>query len=193
MSDLAAKHPGVNPFLLKKWERVFNAFFDCDKSRTVDKHDFYLVTRKVRDIYGAESAQMTYAKESLNALWDGLLQLADKDKNEVVTLDEFINALKTTNEKMDSPWFNNYLTYMFKLFDVSADNVLDISEYTDGMCAYGISETDAKEAFTRFAVDERGKPIRKIALPQFKRLWSDYFHSTDPKVLGNNLFGLIKD
>jgi len=192
MSEVNKKYD-MDPFLLKKWERVFNAFFDRDSSQTVDKHDFYLVTRKVRDIYGAESAQMDYAKESLNALWEGLIQLADKDKNEVITLDEWVNALKSTNGKMESTWFINYMTYMFKLFDVSADKVLDIAEYTDGMCAYGFPEKEAQEAFRRFAVDEQGKPVRHVDLPHFKRLWTEYFFSTDQKLLGNNLFGLIKD
>ena len=52
----------------------------------INSNDHVIVFQKVRDIYGAESAQMTYAKESLNALWEGLMQLADKNKDEVIQL-----------------------------------------------------------------------------------------------------------
>jgi len=193
MGELHAKHPNVHPFLLHKWERVFNAFFDRDSNHALEKSDFYLVIRKVRDIYGAESQQMTYARESLNSLWEGLMQIADKNKDAIVELDEWINLLKSTDGKMEKAWFANYMTYMFKLFDVSADHVLDVAEYTDGMCAYGFAQDDAREAFKRFAVDEKGKQLRTVTLPHFKRLWTEYFHSTDKKLLGNNLFGVLKD
>lgn len=181
---------------------------DRDSSHTVEKHDFYVVIRvsfshlplpfwdtfplqKVRDIYGAESAQMSYAKESLNALWDGLMQLADKNKDEVITL---VSTIATSPNGRGQPTRNPSIpgrmdqrfekhqrqdglelvrqlhdlhvqvvrrlryplhpSWLFILHSsvLSADNVLDIAEYTDGMCAYGLSEKEAQEAFKRFAV-----------------------------------------
>lgn len=80
----------------------------------------YLVRfQKVRDIYGAESTQMTYARESMKALWDGLLKIADKNKDQRIQLDEWIQVLKSSDPKNQSKWLNEYLIYMFKLFDVS--------------------------------------------------------------------------
>ena len=45
----------------------------------MDWGDFYMVVRKARDIYGAESAQVQFAKKSLESLWEGLCKLADAD------------------------------------------------------------------------------------------------------------------
>ncbi len=36
--------------------------------------------QKVRDIYGADSKQMTYARESMKSLWQGLCAIADTNK-----------------------------------------------------------------------------------------------------------------
>jgi len=191
--ELRKKHPDVDPFLLKKWERIFNAFFDRNAGGDVDWGDFYLVTRQVRDIYGAESDQMKYAKASMKALWDGLISIADKNKDDVISLDEWIDVLKKCDMKNEPKWFNEYLTYMFKLFDVSADNKLDLAEYTDGMLAYGFSTEEAHEAFKKFAVDKGGKYASFIDFSTFKKYWNDYFYSKDKKAIGNTLFGIMAE
>uniref|UniRef100_A0A915L941 EF-hand domain-containing protein n=1 Tax=Romanomermis culicivorax TaxID=13658 RepID=A0A915L941_ROMCU len=97
---------------------------------------------------------MGYAKESLKALWLGLLEIADKDNDQRIELQEWLTLMRRTLEMRQSPsgWFEKYGEYMFKLFDVSADNVLDISEYVDGMNAYGLSTREATEAFKKIAV-----------------------------------------
>jgi len=192
MSSLQEKYPEVDPFLLKKWERVFNAFFDCNASEEVDWGDFYLVTRHVREIYGAESQQMKLAKSSLKSLWDGLISLGDKNKDEKIQLDEWIEILKASDPTTEPKWFLQYLTFMFKLMDVSADDRLDLAEYTDGLASYGFPTAEAHEAFKKFALDSKGKQIPSIDFEQFKKLWQEYFHSKDPNAPGNFLFGAMK-
>jgi len=190
---LLEKFPDVKPFLLKKWERVFNAFFDRNASNEVDWGDFYLVTKYVRDIYGAQSEQMQLAKSSMKALWDGLLAMGDKNKDERVQIEEWIAVLKigADDQKAEPKWFLDYMTFMFKLMDVSADNRLDISEYADGLATYGFDREDAHNAFKKFAVDAKGKPVQSIDFPAYKKLWQEYFYSTDENAKGNWLFGTV--
>jgi hypothetical protein len=194
-AEIVAKYKDVDPFLLKKWERIFNAFFDRNASHEVDWHDFYMVTKKVRDIYGAESAQMTYAKSSLKALWEGLVNIADKDKNKIITIDEWIQLLKAqdpSNPKSEPKWFNDYLTFLFKLFDVSEDALLDLAEYTDGMSLYGFEYGECHEAFKLFALDKKGKKIPAIDNALFIKYSHEYFFSKDKKAIGNTLFGIFE-
>jgi hypothetical protein len=88
----------------------------------------------VRDIYGAQSEQMKYARNSMKALWEGLkkvgcqvcscpecvgVQEADKNNDELITIEEWIQIIRGTDPKHENPWFMEYLTFMFKLFDVS--------------------------------------------------------------------------
>jgi Ca2+-binding EF-hand superfamily protein len=192
-SDLLTKFSDVDPFLLKKWERIFNVFFDRNASAEVDWGDFYLVVRHVRDIYGAQSEQMKYARNSMKALWEGLKKEADKNNDELITIEEWITIIRGTDPKHENPWFMEYLTFMFKLFDVSADNVVDINEYADGMVAHGFEDHVAREGFPHIAVDNKGKPIKALNKEQWKQRWDEYMFSTDPKSPGNHMFGVMHE
>jgi len=187
--DVAARHKNVNPFLLKKWERIFNIFFDLNATTGVDWGDFNLVLKKVRDIYGAESQQMDYARKSMKALWEGLCKMADTNHDDIVSLDEWITLLKNVDQKNEPKWFSEYLTFMFKLFDVSADGVMDMAEYADGMATYGFDEKYSHEAFKLFALDKNGNPAKNIDPKQWREYFHVYYFSTDPKAVGNHLFG----
>ncbi|RCN35617.1 hypothetical protein ANCCAN_18507 [Ancylostoma caninum] len=98
---------------------IFNA--DRNASHQVDWGDFYLVVRKVKDIYGAESVQTEYARKTLAALWEGLCKLADADEDQLISIDEWINLLRKAQEKKEQKWFDEYERFMFKLFDVSCE------------------------------------------------------------------------
>lgn len=60
----------------------------------------------------------------MKALWEGLVAIADKNKDQKIQLDEWITLLKESDPKKQSKWFNDYLIYMFKLFDVSGMKAL---------------------------------------------------------------------
>jgi len=187
--ELSQKHPNIDPFLLHKWERIFNVFFDRNASKNIDGGDFYLVVHRARNIYGAESVQMGFAKESLAALWEGLCKLADADNDQKITIDEWLSVLDKVDPKNEPQWFNNYSSFMFKLFDVSCDGVMDLAEFTDGMNTYGYSPADCEEAFKLFAVDKNGKALRTISPELWKQYFHELFFSTDKKARGNHLFG----
>ncbi|KAK0395938.1 hypothetical protein QR680_001498 [Steinernema hermaphroditum] len=194
LPQLQAKYSDVNPFLIKKWERIFTLFFDRNCSHQVDWGDFYLVVREVRNIYGAESEQSSYAKKTMEALFQGLCKIADKDHDKLISIFEWIDLLKKVSadvKKNEPKWFIEYLTFLFKLFDVSADGVLDLAEYTDGMSTYGHNISDSHAAFKRFAVDDKGNSVRAIDLKKWHIYFHQLFFSTDPKDLGNNLFGTM--
>jgi hypothetical protein len=47
------------------------------------------------------------------------VQEADKNNDELITIEEWIQIIRGTDPKHENPWFMEYLTFMFKLFDVS--------------------------------------------------------------------------
>lgn len=75
--------------------------------------------QKARDIYGAESAQMTFAKSSLNVLWEELRKTADTNHDDIISMNEWINLLRRSESDILPKWLQDYCGYMFKLFDVS--------------------------------------------------------------------------
>uniref|UniRef100_A0A0N5AQ03 EF-hand domain-containing protein n=1 Tax=Syphacia muris TaxID=451379 RepID=A0A0N5AQ03_9BILA len=147
--------------------------------------------KKARDIYGADSAQMTFAKSSLAVLWEGLRKTADTNHDDIISQNEWIELLHHTDTEHLPKWLQDYCGYMFKLFDVSADGVIDIAEYTDGMCSYGYKTDTAKQAFKHIAKDKKGERIEKIGPDDWNKLFHDYFFSKDKNALGNHLFGTI--
>lgn len=188
---LVKKYPDIDPFLLKKWERIFNVFFDRNASTEVDWGDFYLVVRQVRDIYGAQSEQMKFARSSMKTLWEALKTQADKNDDELIQVEEWIDILKGTSSEKENPWFLEYMGFMFKLFDVSGDGQLDLAEYADGMHCYGYLESQAHAAFKTFCVDKNGKALTSLSFSQFSERWHEYFHATKKDAPGNALFGCL--
>ena len=191
--ELKAKFPNTDPFLLYKWERAYNKFFDTNESGEMDWGDSYLITRKVREIYGADSTQMSLAKKQLKLLWEELLKIADKNADRKISLNEWVNMFAGHDPKHQEAWYLDYATFMFKLFDVSEDNYVDLAEYADGMLAYGHHEHEAHTAFHAFARDSKGNPLTQIDFATFRLLWNDYFYSNDKTKPGNHLFGEILD
>ena len=193
IDELIEKNKDVDPFLIRKWERIFTLSFDRNASHEIDPADFYIVLRKIREIYGAESKQVGYARKTLDALWEGLQRLADSDGDELVTIEEWIGVLKKVDgKKKDVPkWFSDFKQFMFKLFNVSEDGHLDINEYADGMSVYGHELKEAHEAFHKFAVDKKGQPKSHLTYDEWKELFYDLFFSADKKALGNHLFGIL--
>ncbi|VDM75661.1 unnamed protein product [Strongylus vulgaris] len=134
--------------------------------------------------------QTEYAKKTLAALWEGLCKLADADKDQLISIDEWINLLRKSKNNNERKWFDEYERFMFKLFDVSCDGTLDVEEYIDGMNVYGVKRSHAKEAFQKFAVDEHGKPLTHVSKEMWSRYFNDLFYSNDKNTPGNHLFGI---
>lgn len=125
---------------------------------------------------------------------------------------------KKQNDKGDDPkWFNDYRSFLFKLFDVSGvsgihdlfvslrllcicckrhslfigDGVLDVSEYADGMSLYGKKFESCREAFSSFAVDDKGNAQKTVTPEQWNKRFQELFFSKDKNARGNNLFGKL--
>lgn len=191
LGELKAKYPNVDEFLLKKWDRAFGLFFDRNMSDDITAADFYIVIRQARNIYGAQSEQAKYAKDAMTKLWEGLKKECDFNHDEKISIEEWVDVLKDTDRTKEDPWFHDYMGFLFKLFDVSGDAVLDMAEYTDGMHCYGFAEGECHEAFNSFAPKAKPGHPAVVNRKQFADLWLDYFFSKDRAAPGNNLFGML--
>lgn len=189
---------GVHPFLKKKWERVFYTFFDTNKSKTIDWNDFEILFEKIKELRGEESTEYKIVHDAMQAVWKGLLQdtkgidmTEEVDKSMEITLEEWDKVWEKFNPKHMPIWQWEYVKFMFFLIDSSGDKYIDVDEYSEVMKIYGMSAEDSKKAFTKFAVDGKGKEIEKVDYGQFVRMWYDYFGSENRDKPGNFLFGPI--
>ncbi|KJH52083.1 hypothetical protein DICVIV_01785 [Dictyocaulus viviparus] len=186
----------------------FSFVSDRNSSHQVDWGDFYLVVRKIKDVYGADSMQTKFAKKTLAALWEDLCTLADLDEDQLISIDEWIKLLNDENLTKNENWLHKYEQFMFQLFDVSCnyifdklevicnlnvlgDGVIDIDEYVDGMLVYGLDRDASRKAFQKFSVDDDGVYVPVITPTIWSTYFHELFHSIDRNALGNHLFGII--
>jgi len=189
----------VDPFLKKKWDRVFFTFFDTNRNKVIDWNDFEVVFEKIKELRGEQSAEYKIVSDAMRTVWQGVLHQAknvdimhlDKLEGVVqeVTVDEWTKIWEKFDPNHMPIWQWEYLKYMFFLIDTSGDKCIDVDEYTTVMKIYGMTPSDAKTAFKKFAVDANGKPLTMVDYGQFVKLWNEYFTSTDKKKPGNYLFG----
>ncbi|KRX89455.1 Calexcitin-1 [Trichinella pseudospiralis] len=185
----------VHPFLLSKWKSIFITFFDSNNSKEIDWSDFYLITKRVGDLYGVDSEQMRLTRKRMQPLWDGLVELADLNKDEKIQLSEWVDFLKRceNGQNAEMRWIQEYMNFVFQLFDVSCDGKIDFPEYVDGMKTYGVAESTARRAFSLItdACDhDHAKAFFDKAT--FNNLWKQYFFSKDKLATGNHLFGMVE-
>lgn len=56
---------------------------------------------------------------ALKQIWDGLVSLADTNKDNKVSMDEWCEMWHQAENQDNPHWQKDYLTYMFKLLDSS--------------------------------------------------------------------------
>jgi Ca2+-binding EF-hand superfamily protein len=189
---------GLDPFLKKKFERVFYGFFDTNRNGVIDWNDFEILFGKIKELRGEDSHEYRIVSDAMLMVWKGLLQetkgidmTQEIDREIEVTIDEWLKIWESFNPKHMPIWQWEYLKYMFFLIDTSGDKFIDEAEYVEVMAIYGMKPADSKAAFAKFAVSE-GKKVDKVNYGQFVRLWYDFFGSTDKSKAGNYLFGKIE-
>lgn len=193
---------GLDPYLKKKFERVFYGFFDTNRNGVIDWNDFEILFGKIKELRGEDSHEYRIVSDAMLMVWKGLLQetkdidiTQEIDKTTEVTIDEWLKTWEKFDKKHMPIWQWEYLKYMFFLIDTSGDKYIDVDEYVEVMGIYGMKPDESKAAFKKFAVekvDGKDKAIEKVNYGQFVRLWYDYFGSKDKTRPGNWLFGKIE-
>jgi Ca2+-binding EF-hand superfamily protein len=182
----------MDPFLQKKWERVFSTFFDTNRDGVLEWPDFVGIIDRIREVRGADCPIFKTAEKTFEKIWENLVVLADKNKDDKISLDEWKQMWKVlTSSSTGSNWQSDYLNYMFTVLDSSGDNLIDREEYIAVMESYGVPKAEANSAFDKFAVGADGKPLQGIDLATFKALWKEFFEATEPSAKGNFLFGMV--
>jgi len=188
----------MDSFLKKKWERVFNTFFDVNRNKVIDWNDFEILFEKIKDLRGEDSAEYKIVHDAMRTVWRGLVHAvkgidmynsSGADLEQEITLTEWDALWSKYDPTHMHIWQWEYLKYMFFLVDTSGDKKIDREEYSSVMTVYGMTKADAEKAFDKFAVDEKGKKLEKVDYGQFVKLWNEFFTSKDKNAPGSYLFG----
>ncbi|XP_026733340.1 calexcitin-2-like [Trichoplusia ni] len=178
----------VSDFRKKKFLHVFHAFFDTDKSGSIEKADFDLAIERITKSRGwaAGDAKFKWTQESLLKIWEGLQSRADADNDGQISQDEWVaiwdNFAK--NPASAAEWQNLYCKFAFDLEDASNDGSINSEEFSSVFVSFGLNKDDAVAAFNKMAA---GKA--EVSWPEFQALWKEYFTTEDVNAPGNFIFG----
>jgi len=183
----------LNDFQLKKVENVYVNLYDSNKDGIIDEKDFTDAIEKISTLHhwGKNDEQYGKAKATLNEIWVGLKGCADKNKDNIVQLQEWINMWNATIDSINAggafpDWQQKYMEFMFYANDTSGDGFIDRGEYVTIQTLFGNNEADSNKAFDKLTEGTNGM----ISKEDFQKLWHEYFTSTDASQKGNFLFGL---
>jgi Ca2+-binding EF-hand superfamily protein len=165
-----------------KLDYVFDTFFDINGDGSIEQNDFELAIENIAKIRNYKAGDETYKNVSSQflSIWEKLRQYADKDKNNVVTRDEWHNLWA---EPLNDEWKQLYMKFMFSLQDTSGDGTIDWEEFSSVCKSFKVTDDDAKKSFE--VISKAGD----IDIKVYETLWKDYFGSDDAKAAGNSIFG----
>ncbi|XP_076439191.1 calexcitin-2-like [Babylonia areolata] len=185
----------LTEFQKEKVINVFERLYDSNKDGVIDQKDFSDAIDKISKLHhwGKDDNEYKKAKDKLALIWDGLREGADKNKDGIVTKEEWVNMWAKTLDNIQAgqpfpKWQETYMEFMFYANDTSGDGFIDKGEYVAIQTIFGNKEDDSKKAFD---VLVEGNEQNLISKTDFEQLWHQYFLSTNASDKGNYLFGTI--
>lgn len=136
--------------------------------------------------YAPGSPEYKTLYEQNVAVWDYVQNVADKDKDGRVSLDEFLASYDNTlsDEKVFDRMVVQYGTNMFKLGDLDGDGRLSRAEFVALLECYGVPNEGAQQAFRHLDVDGTGYFSVEDVMKRARE-----YYDNEPDSPGNWLFG----
>ncbi|XP_034945796.1 sarcoplasmic calcium-binding protein 1 [Chelonus insularis] len=176
---------------------VVRILYDIDNNGILNQHDFECMALKMTIIQGKGEFSNNLYQENLHimlSLWEEIAQLADFNKDGVVTVDEFKQAVQKTcvgRPYRDFPQaMKLFIDSHFKLVDINNDGVVAIEEYRyNCINRLPIDTIDTlDEGYQNLLTDEDRKR-GGITLSRFQELYAQFLGNPDENCGAAHLFG----
>jgi juvenile hormone diol kinase len=158
---------------------------DMDNDGFLSKADYEQFVKRVCEIqnYPAGSPQYEAMYAQNMAVWEHVRQVADKDKDNRVSLEEFLESYDVTlnDEKLYNQLVIQYGESTLALWDRDGDGRLSGVDWVALLGCYGIGEEAAREAFRHLDRDGSGYLTTEELMKNAK----EFFLSDDPDAPGN--------
>jgi Ca2+-binding EF-hand superfamily protein len=173
-------------------KRKLTALFhhqDMDHDGFVGKADYEQSAKRVGEIQnyppGSPQYEALYAQNM--AVWEQVRQVADKDGDNRVSLEEFLQSYEITlnDEKLSDRLVTQYTKGMLALWDRDGDGRLSGVEWVALLESHGVREEAAREAFRHLDQDSSGY----LTTEELMKRVEEFYRSEDPDAPGNWLVG----
>lgn len=171
----------------RKLTRFFKVY-DQDHDGVIERSDYIALAENVATAKGfpLHSPLASRLKECLIQVWNNLEIIADKNRDGVVTLEEFLAYRDSLHR--DEIKYNDLVTAGVTLFDIMDDNQdgkINCEEFALFYSFFQMEKSLAEEMFQKLDTSNNGFLTRDQILK-----YSDEFNlGDDPEEVGNWLFG----
>lgn len=176
---------------------VVRYLYDIDNNGYLDARDFYCLALRTCVLEGkgdCSSARLQKYQHVMLSLWEEIAQLADFDKDGIVTVDEFKQAVKNScvgRRYDDFPQaMKAFIETNFRMIDINNDGVISIEEYRYD-CVQRMVVEDIKmidEAYNTLLNDD-DRRRGGLTLSRYKELFALFLGDEGDNCMANNLFG----
>ena len=162
---------------------------DMDNDGFLGKADFEQFVKRFGEIQnyppGSPEYETVYAQTM--AAWEHVRQVADKDGDNRLSLEEFLESYDVTlsDENLYNQLVTEYSKSVMALWDRDGDGRLSGVEYVALLGCWGVGEEAAREAFRHLDRDGNGY----ITAEEFMKNVKEFYLSDDPDAPGNWMAG----
>lgn len=175
--------------LLKNKLTAFFRAVDVDKNGFVEREDYDKITNNFASIRGWEPGSPDYENlhNKLIFMWENYWVSADINKDNKVSLDEFLESCNTQfivdNDSSVAAWQQS-MAVLFDVIDINGDERIAPEEYKQFLMAYGFNVSGYEEIFQRLDTNGDGYISKK----EYLHLLEEYC-GVNPEAAGNWFFG----
>lgn len=177
----------LTPLQIKKLSHFFN-ILDFDKNGSIEADDFEAIGENlaiIRDI-DLDTPEYEVVMAMTNGIWDKLVPYVENGEGTQQQWLQFMTVLlDPKNLETYKQYLNNFVTTIFKMFDINDDGYISQTEYIDLFIGMRIEVRFAPKAFRNLDTNQDGRLSKEemiISVDQFMR-------SDNPNASGNWLFG----
>ncbi|XP_008551022.1 sarcoplasmic calcium-binding protein 1 [Microplitis demolitor] len=180
---------------------VVRALYDIDNNGVLNQHDFECMALKMTLMEGKGDFNYNRYQENLHimlSLWEEIAELADFNKDGVVTVEEFKEAVQKScmgRPYRDFPQaMKLFIDSHFKLVDINEDGLIAAEEYRYN-CASRIplDSIDAlNEAYQSLLTDD-DRRRGGLTLARFQELYAQFLGNPDETCPAVHLFGPLQE
>jgi Ca2+-binding EF-hand superfamily protein len=178
----------LSEFQKRKLTALFH-HHDVDKDGYLAKDDYEQFVKNFGEIQNHSPGSPEYETfyTQTMAAWQHVQQVADKDKDNRVSLQEFLESYDVTlsDENIYNQLVIEYGKSLLALWDRDGDGRLSGEEYVTLFGCYGIGEETAGEAFRHLDRDGNGY----LSLDELMKGAEEFYLSDDPDAPGNWMIG----
>ncbi|CAG0900051.1 unnamed protein product [Darwinula stevensoni] len=188
---------GNEDFFREKHRFLYHYFYDLNRDGVLTKEDFEAMAREYAVVQrrGKFEEDVVDRWKAVTAKWWlELYQNADRNKDEKVDFEEWLNYFKSMRTSLknaeDLPDFlKGFLQLHFVFLDHNKDGLICTKDYKHYLQTRQMDPNRAEEAFQSLISERDAETGNKLSRERFNELFLDFLSSLDPRSPGKFICG----